>query len=162
MDNDDFTGTDERDRDGLEAELDTAMREGEFQDDEDADLPPEALDELEAVAKSEADTLAAAQAAIEAERERTRTVLDRYRAAILAAEPDLPPDLVQGTSLEELDASLAAARTAVGEIRARLASEGASAERGFPVGAPARSGPTTAGLSASEKIRRGLEERARS
>src|SRR4029079_6965463 len=108
------------------------------------------------------DTLTAAQAAIAEERERTRAVLERYRAAVLAADPSLPGELVQGATLEELDASLATARAAVGQIRDRLAWEGAgAADRGFPVGAPARNGPTTAGLSSSEKIRRGLEERTR-
>jgi hypothetical protein len=125
------------------------------------ELPADILDEFAAVADAESDTLSAAQTAIAEERERTRVVLDRYRSALLTAEPSLPPELVRGTTLEELDASLATARAAVGEIRAQLASEGAAAERGFPVGAPARSGPTTAGLSSSEKIRRGLEERTR-
>lgn len=130
--------------------------------DDEADEPPiEALDELEALAAAEAGQLAQAQTALEAERERTRSVLARYRAAVLAAEPDLPPELVRGDSLEELDGSLAAARSAVVEIRARLIEASASVERGFPVGAPARVGASTAGLSAAEKIRRGLEERVR-
>jgi hypothetical protein len=135
--------------------------DGPFAGDEGEDLPPDALDELAAVTDAETDALDAARAALDDERERTRAVLARYREALLAAEPDLPPDLVRGESLEELDASMAAARSAVAEIRERLTSDGASAERGFPVGAPARTGPTTAGLSASEKIRRGLAERGR-
>jgi hypothetical protein len=146
----------------VEADFEPDFGDGGFSDDEGDELPPDALDEFAAVTDAEEDTLATARAAIEEERERTRSVLERYRAAMLAAEPALPPELVQGETLEELDASVAAARAAVGEIRARLASEGASAERGFPVGAPARGGPTTAGLSSSEKIRRGLEERLRS
>lgn len=149
-----------------EADLDMDAPDGPlsdeaFLDGEGDDLPPDALDEFAAVADAEAETLAAAQAAIEEERERTRAVLERYREALLTAEPALPPELVQGATLEELDASVAAARLAVAEIRARLTEEGASAERGFPVGTPARVRSTTAGLSASEKIRRGLEDRSR-
>ena len=161
MSGDDFEDADER---AVEDVLDGAAFDDEYSEDAFADgdeFPAEILDEFAAVADAESETLAAAQAAIAEERERTRVVLDRYRAALLNAEPSLPAELVQGTTLEELDASLAAARTAVGEIRAQLASESAVAERGFPVGAPARSGPTTAGLSPSEKIRRGLAERAR-
>jgi hypothetical protein len=158
---DDFEDGDERDaEDVLDGDaVDDGFSDSDFEDGD--ELPPEILDEFAAVADAESDTLSAAQAAIAEERERTRAVLDRYRVALLAAEPALPSELVQGTTLEELDASLAAARAAVGQIRARLASEGAVAERGFPVGAPARSGPTPAGLSSSEKIRRGLEERIR-
>lgn len=85
-------------------------------DDEGSEPPPEALEELEAVATAEAAQLAEARAAIEAERERTRLVLARYREAVLAAEPDLPPELVRGDSLEELDVAVAAARSAVAEI----------------------------------------------
>ncbi|MDP6607122.1 MAG: hypothetical protein QF664_12820 [Dehalococcoidia bacterium] len=88
------------------------------------DLPEAALDELAALAEAEAtaadaeqaaqaEELAAAQRVLEAERARTRSAVARYRDAVLAAEPDLPPELVTGETLEELDASLDAARRAV-------------------------------------------------
>ena len=153
-------------RDGFD---DDAANEAPVDDEPDAELldregdepPPEALDEIAALADAEADGLAAAQLALEAERERTRSVLARYRDAVLKAEPDLPPELVRGDTLEELDGSLFAARVAVAQIRARLTEASASIERGFPIGAPARVGASTAGLSAAEKIRRGLEDRTR-
>lgn len=158
----------ERDWDELEhvdIEVAEADIEGGFETDSfdgEGSEPPEAvLDEIEALAAVESAELAAVHAALEAERDRTRSVLARYREAVLTAEPDLPPELVHGDSLDELDASLAAARSAVAEIRARLTEANASVERGFPVGAPARVGASTAGMSAAEKIRRGLEERVR-
>lgn len=126
-----------------------------------ADPTPDALEEIEALAALEADQLAAARAALDHERTQTRAVLARYRDAILAQEPDLPPDLISGESLEELDASLDAARSAVAGIRARLAEAASRVERGFPVGAPARAATSRVGMSAAEKIRRGLEERVR-
>ncbi len=129
-------------------------------DEEGMEPPVEELDEIAAVTAAEADDLVETRAALEAERERTRAVLERYRDAMLAAEPDLPAELVHGASLDELDASLAAARNAVADISARLSEARASSERGFPIGAPARGGASTAGMSASEKIRRGLEARA--
>lgn len=164
----------------LEAELDEAAH-FEGADAEDAphedfdfdqfdapdDEPPlDALEELAVLEAAESAELAEARAELEQERARTQAVLDRYREAVLAAEPDLPPDLVRGASLEELDASIGAARRTVAEVRARLTEAAAASEvspvRGFPVGAPARMAPSRAGLSAAEKIRRGLEERAHS
>ncbi|MFN8639321.1 MAG: hypothetical protein U0360_07655 [Dehalococcoidia bacterium] len=130
-------------------------------DDEAFEPPVDELDEIAAVSAAEASELLETQAALEVERARNRALLARYRDAILEAEPELPPELVHGASLEELDASMAAARSAVAGISARLSETRASSERGFPVGAPARAGASTAGMSASEKIRRGLEARAR-
>src|SRR5690349_12635379 len=136
----------------------------EFADD---DLDPniDALDEIEALAEAERTELAAAraehEAEIETERERTRTALARYRDAVLAANPELPPELIRGATLEELEASIEVARTAVAEIRARIVEATPSPQRGFPVGAPARVGATSAGMTSSEKIRRGLSDRVR-
>lgn len=131
----------------------------------------EALAELKALTDAETETSTAVEAALEATRreleEQRRLALAavaRYRDAALAAEPDLPADLISGETLEEVDASLAAARRTVAQIRQRLAEEAETAEsfaRGFPAGAPARLGPSTEGMSAAEKIARGLERRGR-
>jgi hypothetical protein len=140
--------------------------------DNDGEEPtPEALAELAAVTESEADSASAVEAALEATRRELEeqrglalAAVARYRDAALAAEPDLPPDLVTGATIEEVDASLAAARRTAAQIRERLAEESQSAQsfaRGFPTGAPARLGPSTEGMTAAEKIARGLEQRAR-
>ncbi len=60
---------------------------------------------------------------LEEQRRLASAAVARYRDAALAAEPELPPDLVTGETLEEVDASLAAARRAVAQIRERLATE---------------------------------------
>lgn len=129
---------------------------------EDADGAPEdgaAADEL---ARLRGD-LEAARGGLEAERAARRAAVARYREAMLAAEPALPPELVVGDSLDELDASAEAARRAVARIRERLAAEAEdAAARGFPAGAPARAdGPAAEGLTPSEKIALGLERRER-
>ncbi|MEZ4501741.1 MAG: hypothetical protein R3C39_03880 [Dehalococcoidia bacterium] len=137
-------------------------------DDDGEALPEETLDELAAVTEAEASALDEARTGLEAERAQTRAALGRYRAAVLAAEPELPPDLVVGETLEELEASLTAARAAVAGVRARLEAESEAVksgeepvrERGFPAGAPARGAASTVGMSAAEKIRTGLEQRA--
>ena len=132
-------------------------------------LPDEVRAELEAVAAAEGEmhdaleeALTEAQQALAAQREATRAALGRYREALLAAEPDLPPDMVAGETLEAVDASVAAARQTVARIRERMAASavpGAAPSRGFPVGAPARGGHSTRGLTAAEKIAAGLSER---
>jgi hypothetical protein len=106
--------------------------------------------------------LASTEAALDAERSATSAALARYREALLAAEQELPPDLVQGETLEELDESVAAARSAVARIRDRLQAESAGASAsdvGFPVGAPARGGVSHEGLTSHEKIAAGLRDR---
>lgn len=146
---------------GLEPRDETDEPEAPIDDDGDA-LPEPVLEELAAVTESEASALEEARAALDAERAQTRAALDRYRAALLAAEPELPPDLVRGESLEELEASLEAARATVAEVRARMEADAPSEptpERGFPVGAPPRGDLGTNGMSAAEKIRYGLEQR---
>lgn len=147
-------------------------------DDDGDELPEETLAELAAIAAAEAEAAEAAavttdsdrgqahrdlesrfEAQLESERAARRAAVARYREAVLASEPELPPELVRGDSLEELDASLDAARRAVAQIRERLMVE--SEQRGFPAGSPERRGPTTEGLSAAEKIAYGLERQAR-
>ncbi len=130
-------------------------------------LPDEVQAELEALAAAELDAgegmeqaLAEAQREIARQRSLTRQAVARYRDALLAAEPDLPPDLVQGETLEEVEAAAEAARGAVARIRERLHErEAGERPRGFPVGAPARGVERSRPMSAQEKIAAGLQER---
>lgn len=113
-----------------------------------------------------------AHRALEDERAATREAVRRYREAVLAAEPDLPAELVGGETLAEVEAALGTARATVARVRDRLARAGeagaaagtmsgaAGAAAGFPVGAPGRRAPSTAGLDGAGKIARGLRERA--
>ena len=104
--------------------------------------------ELAAVAEAEADELPAlrtelqeARDALEAERAARSATVARYRDALLAAEPALPPELIQGDDLETLDASIEAARRAVAQIRERLSEEATEGSAlGFPAGAPRSAG----------------------
>lgn len=150
----------------LDPELEAALG-GESEE-----LEGETIEELAALAEAEATAADAEQAAqaeelavarrlLDAERAQTRAAVARYREAVLAAEPDLPPELVSGETLEELDGSLDAARRAVAQIRERISGEDGTGG-GFPAGAPARSAATTAGMTATEKIVAGLEQRVRS
>lgn len=137
-------------------------------DDDGEEPSAETLAEMAAVSEAEVDSASAIESALEAtrrelEEQRALAVaaVARYREAALAAEPELPPELVAGQTVEEVDASLAGARRTVAAIRQRLAEAAEPSTRGFPAGAPARLSGSLEGLSAAEKIARGLEQRAR-
>ena len=151
--------------DGGEAETAGALLDEERAGDE---LPDEAAAELAAVAEAEREELEQlrselqeARDALDAEQAARRSAVARYRGALLAADPSLPPELIEGDEVEAVDASVEAARRTVAQIRERIARESeAEAARGFPAGAPERRGPRTEAMSAAEKIAYGLEQRS--
>lgn len=118
------------------------------------------------------DELAQARSEIEARdgelaglREQTQSLQElvrgsaqRFRELALEQSPELPAELVAGETVEEVEASLERARETVSKVRGHLESQ-AQAGR-VPVGAPARSGPDFSALSAEEKIKLGLQQRA--
>lgn len=98
------------------------------------------------------------------ERELSTTV-SRYRLALLDTAPEVPGDLVSGATAEELESSLAKAKSVVEQVRTRLLegmeSAGQDTEQpgpGIPAGAPPRTlNDTSSDLTAREKITLGLE-----
>ena len=89
--------------------------------------------------------------ALAANAEANRAILDRVRSALLASEPAVLPELVTGDTLEEVEASFAAALAMVHRVR-----DAATREQSTPVpaGAPGRTPPQS--RSSFEKIRSGL------
>ncbi|MBI4311973.1 MAG: hypothetical protein HY681_09340 [Chloroflexi bacterium] len=81
----------------------------------------------------------------------------RYREALLAAAPEVPPDLVAGASIEDLDASLAKARQVVERIRSQGQAQQPAPR--IPGGSPVRSAPDLSSLSPREKIAYALGQR---
>ena len=142
----------------MAGEFDEALVDGDGEEPEAAVLAElAALVGVEAAEEaSTAVELAGLRQELAAERERTRVAVQRYRDALLSAEPELPAELVAGETLEALDVAVASARRAVAQIREQL---GAEETRGFPAGAPARLGAQAGGLSATEKIAFGLAQR---
>ena len=114
------------------------------------------------------------------ERELTSTV-SRYRLALLDAAPEIPGDLVNGATAEELEASMAKARNIVEHVRSQLlesmgkeewqGGDAPTADNGvgaheqdasiarIPAGAPQRSDRSAAvsTLTTRDKITLGLE-----
>jgi len=83
-------------------------------------------------------------------REQMSTATSRYRAALLSSVPEVPEELVQGDTIEELDASLASARGIVEKVAQQLGSQVASEQ--VPTGAPPRRPPDLSAMSPHEKI----------
>jgi regulator of replication initiation timing len=86
-----------------------------------------------------------------------REAAARYREVLLASEPSLPPELVGGESVAEVDAAAESARATVAQVRQHLEQQ-AQALR-VPAGAPTRGAPDFGAMTPAEKIRLGLEER---
>ncbi len=88
--------------------------------------------------------------------ERHRLAVAAYRQARLDGDASIPPELVQGESVEDVDAALAKARAVVEYIREKLQSEGGAGVPGqtvraplpprVPAGAPGRSLPDVSAM----------------
>ncbi len=94
---------------------------------------------------------AGANDAFEAVQAANRALLSRLRESLCAGDPAIDPALIQGETLEEVEASFAAAQAMVQRIRQQMARSDAT----VPAGAPGRVPPRP--LSAFDKIRSGLE-----
>jgi len=103
------------------------------------------------------DGVAAARSEAEELRAGLRSAAEKYRQAVLASRAEVPPDLVSGESVEEVDRQLEAALRMVAQLRSHLESQ-AQAQR-VPTGAPARRAPDTTTLTPTEKISYGLAQR---
>lgn len=116
----------------------------------------------EAVAARESAETAAAQSRndLEGAREQTREAAARYRDVRLAANPDIPHDLVPvSETVEDLDREFEAALKVVGQVRERVEEErGGKRGARVPAGSPARRQPDLSALPASEKIKLGLQQ----
>jgi len=103
------------------------------------------------------DELGTARSEAEELRAGLRSAAEKYRQAVLAGQAEVPPDLVSGETVEEVDRQLEAALRMVAQLKGHLESQ-AQAQR-VPTGAPARRAPDLAALSPTEKISYGLGQK---
>ena len=82
------------------------------------------------------------------------TALERYRASLLASNPDVPLDMVDGTSIAALDESFNAAAALVERLRRQM--EERTAQERVPAGAPTRRSLDVSALTPQQKIMLGL------
>jgi hypothetical protein len=83
-----------------------------------------------------------------------KKTLTGYKALIVAANPDVLPELISGETIEALDNSLANGKELTNKVKTNLEAQGQ--KKRIPAGAPARGPEDTSGLSAREKISRGI------
>jgi chromosome segregation ATPase len=117
------------------------------------------LREAEAQLAARDEELAALRQEVEALRASLKAAASKYRDALLASQPEVPPDLVTGETVEEVDQQLEAALRMVAQLRGHLETQ-AQALR-VPSGAPARRAPDLSALSPTEKIVHGLSQQQR-
>lgn len=124
------------------------------------------IDELTSLLERARDDLAQKQEAAEntwmemaALREEKDEAVVACRDALRLANPGLPADLIRGESLQELNASVDAAKALVDQVRAALNAEREAAR--VPAGAPVNAGPDIEGLSSRGKIAAGVRHESR-
>lgn len=126
-----------------------------------------AVADAEARAATHSDRMAALQGELDtarADSERLSTRLResaiKYREARLAASPHIPPELVTGEELEEIDEQLVAAERVVSQMRERVEKERRQESAPVPAGSPVRRPPDYSQLPPGEKIKLGLQQLA--
>ena len=82
--------------------------------------------------------------------------VEDFKKLAAASNPLIPPEVIFGTTVEEVKASLARTNKLVANVQESLAKQAAAAA--VPAGAPQRTGPNTEGMSTKEKINLGLEQ----
>ena len=112
-----------------------------------APVPDPPGDELETLRA----TLAARDEQLETTANAARALAQRLRAALVATEPGLPAELVTGETLDEIEASFAAAVALLGRVRDAVTP---APPPSVPAGAPGRAASEPA--NAFAKIRSGL------
>lgn len=136
-------------------EFQHALTERDDRIDELESLLAQARDEM--ISRQEA--LDEAQAEAAALREARQEAVYGCRDALRLAHPELPPDLIRGSTVEELAASVDSAKALVEQVRAALQSERAAVR--IPAGAPVDAGPDLSGLSSRDKIAAGIQHTTR-
>ncbi len=122
------------------------------------------------LATADIDTMRLAEQASQAESNRLQQALadtvSGYRTLVTSQRPEIPAELIQGNSIEEITASLEKANAIVEHVKQHfpIPPSGVNGDKGadavtapaVPPGAPGRASPDTAGLPAIEKIKFGV------
>jgi hypothetical protein len=82
--------------------------------------------------------------------------VEDFKKLASASNPLIPPEVIFGTTVEEVKASLSRANKLVANVQESLSKQAAAAS--VPAGAPQRTGPNVDGMSTKEKINVGLEQ----
>jgi chromosome segregation ATPase len=81
----------------------------------------------------------------------------KYLDSVRAANPTIPGDVIAGSTIEDIDASVAKALSIATAVKANL--EAQAREAKVPAGAPPRTEISLEGLSPREKIAAGIQQK---
>jgi chromosome segregation ATPase len=87
----------------------------------------------------------------------TNRAVESYRSVVVRANPQLPPDLITGTTIEEVDRAMDRARSITDQVRKNLEAQAAATR--VPAGAPAQQAPSLEGLTSRQLIEQGISAR---
>ena len=90
-------------------------------------------------------------------REAQAKAVAKYLEASRALNSSIPPDVIAGTTIDEIDASVAKALSIATAVKANL--EAQAKEAKVPAGAPPRAAINLEGLSPREKIAAGIQQK---
>jgi hypothetical protein len=82
--------------------------------------------------------------------------VEDFKKLAASSNPLIPPEVIFGTTVEEVKASLARTNKLVANVQESLAKQAVASA--VPAGAPQRTGPNAEGMSTIEKINLGLEQ----
>lgn len=105
---------------------------------------------------------ATAQAAAEIAIAPTATLADaiaRYQTLLTQTNPEVPAEMIKGSTIAELETSVASGKALVTKVKESLEAQAQATP--IPAGAPVRQGIDLSGLSPTEKIKVGLQQRDR-
>ena len=138
---------------GIVAEKDTCITE--------RDARIAALENSLSEAKQQSEAKDTQLTASAAELASTRAAKDaavvKYLGMAKALNPAVPEHVIRGTTVEEIDASIAEGNTIVEAVKKAMEANAARAK--VPAGAPARGGINLEGMSPREKIAYGIQQK---
>ena len=116
---------------------------------------------LEADVKAKNQEIARGKAMVE-EKDRSLASLSQnfegaisaYKGQVLKANPLIPPEMISGATIAEIDTALGKAITMVNKVKEGLAEDQQTIT--IPPGAPGRTPPDTSSMTASQKIKFGI------
>ena len=98
--------------------------------------------------------LAQSEAALKAGNDSLAEAVASYQAMVIAANPEIPEELISGDGIEAVNRSLEEAKSLISRVKQGLEAE-VQASR-VPAGAPQRTPPDLSALSSREKIQYGV------
>ena len=114
------------------------------------------LSEAKQQSEAKATELEASVVELAKAKEASEAANTKYREALVEAHPEIPGELIVGSSIDELFGSVEKGKAVVESVRKTMESQASAAK--VPAGAPTR-GISTEGMTATEMITAGIQQK---